>query len=311
MHIIESGSRPPDLRMGKRKNTPDFDRSNRIHAIKFRPTAEERSLTRKIIKSSRSGVREAYGQKLLNGLCERFRVPQVRLQVIDAHQPHKKQSGRLAYKEYGAYYLQEQVIRIANLTAVRGKVVAGKTFFDTLLHEFMHHLDRKYLRISSTPHSKGFYNRVDNLKQELTGSGSANEVGSPLGQWEPPPKGLLAALERAVMAAKKNNSTGRIPPEKRRPAPGLFSARSSPQQEMAGSDVFPSLPVAEGKKTSPSLNGNQENPDIRSVTPSPTAGVSPDTREKRPPENGKGSVQPDSEKLGGSLLPRQLTLDLK
>ena len=139
----------------------------------------------------------------MNAICGRLRLPSVRLRVQDVHQPHKKSGGRLAYKEYGAYYLDEQVIRIANLTAVRGKVVAGKTFFDTLIHEFMHHIDRKLLNLSSTPHSLGFYNRIDDLKRKLLGGGpAASPEESRGGRWEAPPKGLLAAVERAAREAK-------------------------------------------------------------------------------------------------------------
>jgi hypothetical protein len=131
-------------------------------------------------------------------------VPSVRLRVQDVHQPHKKSEGRLAYKEYGAYYLDEQVIRISNLTSVRGKVVAGKTFFDTLIHEFMHHIDRKLLNLPSTPHSPGFYNRIDDLKRKLLGLGrAASPEESRGGQWETPPKGLLAAVERAAREVKE------------------------------------------------------------------------------------------------------------
>ncbi len=205
--------------MGRRRNTPDFNRSNRIHTIRIRPTGEERSLTQKLIASDRASLREAYGQRLLNFMCERLRIPPARLRVQDVHQPHKKQSGRLAYKEYGAYYLDEQVIVIANLTAVRGKVVAGKTFFDTLIHEFMHHLDRTYLQISSTPHSAGFYNRIDDLKRKLMGGGPA-ETQADRGRWEKPPKGLLAALDQAARVARQNEATEKAEPPNRPETPG-------------------------------------------------------------------------------------------
>ncbi len=213
---------PPDghALMGRRRDTPDFKRSSRIHRVRLRPTAEERELTEKLIKSGGAGPREAYGQKLLNEMCARLRIPPVRLHVQDKNQPHKKQGGRLAYKEYGAYYLDDQVIRIANLTAVRGQVVAGKTFFDTLVHEFMHHLDRKLLRIPSTPHSPGFYNRIDDLKRKLLGGGEDAPAGEESeGQWEPPPKGLLSALERATREARE---AGRMPePDAPRTGPPL------------------------------------------------------------------------------------------
>ncbi|MBT6396656.1 MAG: hypothetical protein HOJ95_18350, partial [Nitrospinaceae bacterium] len=189
--------------MGRRRDTPDYKRSSRIHQARIRPTVEERELTRKLIVANGAGTREAYGQKLLSAMCARLRITPVRLHVLDKNQPHKKSGGRLAYKEYGAYYLEDQVILIANLTAVRGKVVAGKTFFDTLIHEFMHHFDRKFLKISSTPHSPGFYNRIEDLKLKLLGKGpdspeSGNDGG---GKWEAPPKGLMAAVEEAAQQA--------------------------------------------------------------------------------------------------------------
>ena len=31
----------------------------------------------------------------------------------------------------------------------------------------MHHIDRKFLRIPSTPHSPGFYARIEDLKSKL------------------------------------------------------------------------------------------------------------------------------------------------
>lgn len=196
---------PSDALMGRRRNTPDFKRSSRIHRVNLNPSAEEREITKKLIETGRAGAREAYGQKLLNSLCARVRVAPVRLHVHDVNQPHKKHGGRLAYKEYGAYYLDEEVIRIANLTAVRGQTVAGKTFFDTLIHELMHHLDRKLLKIPSTPHSPGFYNRIDDLKRRLMDGdpdAPADENGGG-GQWEAPPKGLMAAVERAAREARE------------------------------------------------------------------------------------------------------------
>jgi len=194
---------PADALMGKRQSTPDFKRSNRIHRVNFNPSAEELSLSKKLIETARAGAREAYGQKLLNNLCAQLRAAPVRLHVHAVNQPHKKTGGRIAYKEYGAYYLDEEVIRISNLTAVRGQIVAGKSFFDTLIHEFMHHLDRKLLGIPSTPHSRGFYHRVDDLKRKLIGGTPQISTGKNHcnGQWESPPKGLLAAVEHAAREA--------------------------------------------------------------------------------------------------------------
>ena len=243
--------------MGRRRDTPDFKRSSRIHRVRLRPTAEERELTEKLIKSGGAGPREAYGQKLLNEMCARLRIPPVRLHVQDKNQPHKKQGGRLAYKEYGAYYLDDQVIRIANLTAVRGQVVAGKTFFDTLVHEFMHHLDRKLLRIPSTPHSPGFYNRIDDLKRKLLGGGEDAPAGEESeGQWEPPPKGLLSALERAAREAREAG---------RRPEAGLFS---SPQRG-AGEKGTAQERTTREDKDAPSCKGKNRERGVSGRPPGP------------------------------------------
>ena len=243
--------------MGRRRDTPDFKRSSRIHRVRLRPTAEERELTEKLIKSGGAGPREAYGQKLLNEMCARLRIPPVRLHVQDKNQPHKKQGGRLAYKEYGAYYLDDQVIRIANLTAVRGQVVAGKTFFDTLVHEFMHHLDRKLLRIPSTPHSPGFYNRIDDLKRKLLGGGEDAPAGEESeGQWEPPPKGLLSALERATREAREAG---------RRPEAGLFSSL----QRGAGEKGTARERTTREDKDAPSCKGKNRERGVSGRPPGP------------------------------------------
>ncbi len=200
--------------MGRRRESPDFLRSSRIISTPFHPSAEERALAGRLLLSERAAEREALGQRLLNAICRKLAIPPVRLRVIDSHQPHRLREGKLASKEYGVYHFDDHLIRIAHLTAVRGKVVAAKTFLDTLLHEFMHHLDRKHLRIPSTPHGPGFYSRIEDLKRKLAGS-SASAAPTRPGEapWAPPPKDLLGALERPTQ------ETGPTPPRPRRGQP--------------------------------------------------------------------------------------------
>ena len=55
--------RPLDTQMPRRRrNTPDYNRSNRISALKFKPTSEERSIASELIRTERAGPREAHGQ---------------------------------------------------------------------------------------------------------------------------------------------------------------------------------------------------------------------------------------------------------
>jgi hypothetical protein len=79
-------------------------------------------------------------------------------------------------KRYGLYRLarfrqgygeaKSASIAISNKTAVRGQILAPKSFLDTLLHEWMHHYDTYRLKLRSI-HSKGFYLRLNNLKEKL------------------------------------------------------------------------------------------------------------------------------------------------
>ena len=69
-------------------------------------------------------------------------------------------------KRYGSYRLGSATITIPNRTAVRGQIVASKTFLDTLLHEWLHHYDTLKLKLNSI-HTKGFYLRLSDLKGKL------------------------------------------------------------------------------------------------------------------------------------------------
>ena len=190
--------------MGRRRDTPDFTRSNKIPALEYQPKARERELTRKLIASTSAREREALGQNLLDNICRRLKISRARLRVFEERQPHKLRGGRLAYKLYGVYHCDSAVIEIANLTSIRKQVVAGKTFLDTLVHELMHHIDRKFLRIPSTPHSPGFYARIEDFKAKLMRGRSADRTSPQEAAWEKPYK-PHGALETAVTDARSRN----------------------------------------------------------------------------------------------------------
>ena len=278
--------------MSQRQNSPDFERSSRIRSLPYQ-AARERALSRRLVASERAAEREALGQRLLNAICQGLRLPPVRLRVLESHQPHRMRDGVLAYKEYGAYYLEDHAISIANLTAVRGKVVAGKTFFDTLIHEFMHHLDRKLLKIPSTPHSPGFYQRVEEMKRKLLRDDALPPVGRGT-PWQKPPKNLLGALEDEVITARVGTDKSSPLGEKtvamaidhqggaraRWPQPGMESLFSG---EMGGG----AAPVQRGKggnrtarlaASNRSVPVRNTNPPSRPNPPSPT----PTTRKTKP-----------------------------
>lgn len=223
--------------MGRRRDTPDFIRSNGLPSLNYRPSPQERELSRRLIASTRASEREDLGQKLLDSVCRAMKIPPARLRVLDDRQPHKLRGGKLAYKEYGVYYFENGTIGIANLTAVREQVVAGKTFFDTLVHELMHHVDRKLLGIPSTPHSPGFYARIDDLKARLARAKGRERPPAKRAAWERP-ENLKAALETAASAARRRR--GSAAGEKRKPA--LPEAReSSPRSRGDAEEARPQL----------------------------------------------------------------------
>lgn len=111
--------------------------------------------------------RQKVAQTLLNYLCEKFKIASCIVEVKNKPQLHSTRNGKLRSKTYGRYYPHKNYIEIFNLTAMTRKPVAIKTMYDTLLHEFMHHYDFTKLKLSESPHTKGFYARISDLKEKL------------------------------------------------------------------------------------------------------------------------------------------------
>ncbi len=110
--------------------------------------------------------RQSIGTELLDELGDLARIGIVKLKISDKNQYHNKRQNRVAFKQYGYYRPQSKYIYINNRTAVRGQILASKTFFDTLVHEWMHHYDHEKLGLNSI-HTAGFYARLKDLKIKL------------------------------------------------------------------------------------------------------------------------------------------------
>ena len=265
--------------MGRRRDTPDFMRSNKLSALKYQPSAEERELTGRLIASTSAHEREALGQKLLDNICRALKISRTRLRVSDERQPHKLRGGKLAYKLYGVYYCENAVIEIANLTSIRKQVVAGKTFLDTLIHELMHHIDRKFLRIPSTPHSPGFYERIEDLKAKLMRMKGGERASPQEAAWERP-KDLTAALEAAAADARGRND---------------YQHREKPD-EATGDEVLPGTRkprwTPQGESVSPAHappeDAGSKNPPKKPLRTQGSESISP----KHPSKGAPGEKQP-------------------
>ncbi len=107
------------------------------------------------------GVRRV-GQALLDDLAAFYGVPPPQLRILGVR-PHRVRDGHLESELHGDYTLATGVLRAWMRTAILGKVTSYRGMLNTLLHEFAHHLDVRLYGWSDTPHTRGFYWRVDEL----------------------------------------------------------------------------------------------------------------------------------------------------
>lgn len=151
------------------KRQTNYEKSNAISTIDFPISKTATKLTAELLVSKATEKRQRLGDQLLDELADMAHVDIVKLKISDAKQWHKKYKGRTVMKQYGYYKPDTKYIYIHNRTAVRGQILAAKTFLDTLLHEWMHHYDHQKLNLNSI-HTKGFYDRLRNLKEKLINS---------------------------------------------------------------------------------------------------------------------------------------------
>lgn len=148
------------------KSNSNYDRSNRLTKVKFPVSQEAIVLSQKILASSEANDRQELGEALLDELSDAAGIDVIELEVADKNQIHRRSGGKIVMKRYGSYRPSTKVINISNRTAARGQILAPKTFLDTLLHEWLHHYDTYKLKLRSI-HSKGFYLRLNDLKEKL------------------------------------------------------------------------------------------------------------------------------------------------
>ena len=130
------------------------------------PSAEELQARARAFEEALKGegvpaVKRA-GVAILEFLAEFYEVPRPRLSVLGSRPKSSTESG-WSWELFGDYDLETAVIRIWMRTAVLGKVTSYRGLLNTLLHEFCHHLDVVKLGFCDTPHTRGFYARVDAL----------------------------------------------------------------------------------------------------------------------------------------------------
>lgn len=109
-------------------------------------------------------TRLAASRQLISYLCRKYRIAEPRMTVGDFR---PERGTTQTYGLYRRYDNDACTITVWNLTAKTHKPVAIKTFFGTLIHEFIHHYDHEVLKLGSSMHTAGFYRRVSDLSAKL------------------------------------------------------------------------------------------------------------------------------------------------
>lgn len=143
----------------------EFDASDALRTIDLPPAeplqAASRALEAALKAGDRAGVKRA-GDEILGQLARFYGIAPPGLSVLGSRPKSSSESG-WSWELFGDYDLETAKIRVWMKTAVLGKVTSYRGLLNTLLHEFLHHLDVVKLGFGSTPHTRGFYARVDEL----------------------------------------------------------------------------------------------------------------------------------------------------
>lgn len=145
----------------------DYRRSNSVRAYAIEHDGATLAALGRLLGAASAEERESHGAELVASLCAQMGGTAPRLLVLDAPRPHQVRDGRLSYQRLGSYSPRTRTVRLHNRTARLGRVVAPRTFLETLLHELVHHWDFEHLGLARSLHTSGFYHRLGHLKRGL------------------------------------------------------------------------------------------------------------------------------------------------
>jgi hypothetical protein len=172
--------------------------SDRVAALRLsepqalRPRVE--ALRRALVAEDRDALR-ATTTALCQALTAMLEVPPVELEVLSVRP-------RSTFSELHGLYThppgQAPCICVWMRTAMRGRVVAFRTYLRTVLHELCHHLDFTLLKLPASFHTQGFFQRESSLFHQLAPPAQArlphtrrSAAATPLSKRRPgkPPRG--------------------------------------------------------------------------------------------------------------------------
>ena len=151
-----------------RKDKAIYRRSDSIQSVKLLVSAELKNtvieLESSLDKESRPACENA-ASKLLNSLAAQLQVPPLRVRVLASRPSNETEELHGLYEPVDGR--KHARISVWMRTARKKKIVAFRSFFRTLLHEFCHHLDYEYFLLLESFHTEGFFKRESDLLKQL------------------------------------------------------------------------------------------------------------------------------------------------
>ncbi len=139
--------------------------SDQIAALPLPPAEPLQATVRALVTAMATGQTpavRAVSADLLAQLANFYAVPVPGVRVLGVR-PHRVTNGICTYQLFGDYTPSTQRIRVLMRTAIRAQVSSPKALLNTLLHEFCHHLDATRFACPDSPHTRGFFARIDHL----------------------------------------------------------------------------------------------------------------------------------------------------
>lgn len=145
--------------LGARKMT-DYEKSNSILEVKFNPSKKLKGLVEIFLV----GYTDNDAKDLTLRIATELGLHLSRVNIIAKGRAYKY--NRYSVRVLG-YARNGRSITLYTRTPKRGVRVASKTMLTTIVHELMHIYDHQKLNLNSSPHTKGFYSRINSVLKAL------------------------------------------------------------------------------------------------------------------------------------------------
>lgn len=117
--------------------------------------------------SDMAQVRQFFAQRFVDYISNVLKMKSVPVKVYDDPRPVQDLKDGDTLQTEGQYRFdganQPTCIEIWNRTSVKKDRISNQVFYTTLIHEFIHHYDICKLLFENTPHTPGFFKRIDAL----------------------------------------------------------------------------------------------------------------------------------------------------